>query len=390
MSTKNTLKVAIFGAGRMGTFHAQNIDENIDCATIDTIVDINLNAAKKLSNLLKNSSNIKISSDYKSVLDKNNIDCCVIAITTTVSDRSKIAVYALNKRIPVFIEKPLASTLKQGINIHETVISTNTLFQIGFMRRFDTDLHKLSILSFDNKTIGQPYLIRVVSYDGIIQPTKYYKHSGGIFKDMMCHDLDSLYYILSSCYFNDKYKTDPTILNTNNNPNIGKIQYVSAHGDVNVDSGFKSFNDIDTAVVVVKFKNGCIGIVENCRYAIYGHDTRAEVLGCHGRIEIGPNYQNTVKIANENGYKTADKLKEHVERYKYTFNLEMKAFINDVMNKRNVVSTQAANIYDGLWNLLLIKACEVSKQFNGVRVDLPPTLQEAKNWTFKPYTISKL
>ena len=64
---------------------------------------------------------------------------------------------------------------------------------------------------------------------------------------------------------------------------------------------------------------------------MYGHDTRAEIIGSNGRIQIGPNFQNTVVIANENGYKTSDKFLPHIERYK--------AFLNDVSNKRNNIYT---------------------------------------------------
>lgn len=74
------------------------------------------------------------------------------------------------------------------------------------------------------------------------------------------------------------------------------------------------------------------GTIENCRYANYGHDTRIEVFGEKGRIDAGPNLTNTVKFANEKGYQTTDPLYPHLQRYEYTFQLEMQAFINDVLS----------------------------------------------------------
>ena len=36
---------------------------------------------------------------------------------------------------------------------------------------------------------------------------------------------------------------------------------------------------MDTALVSLKFKNGAIGVIDNCRKASYGYDQRLEVFG---------------------------------------------------------------------------------------------------------------
>ena len=74
--------------------------------------------------------------------------------------------------------------------------------------------------------------------------------------------------------------------------------------------------------VVLQFANGAIATIENARFATYGHDTRAEVLGTTGRVQAGPNLASTLVTADKAGYHTTV-LREHVERYKYTFALEI-------------------------------------------------------------------
>ena len=50
--------------------------------------------------------------------------------------------------------------------------------------------------------------------------------------------------------------------------------------------------DLDTAVIVLQFKNGVIGTIDNSRKAVYGYDQRVEILGSKGAIATGNCYPN--------------------------------------------------------------------------------------------------
>ena len=41
---------------------------------------------------------------------------------------------------------------------------------------------------------------------------------------------------------------------------------------------------LDTALVMLRFKNGAIGTIDNCRKAAFGYDQRVEILGSEGKI----------------------------------------------------------------------------------------------------------
>jgi len=47
---------------------------------------------------------------------------------------------------------------------------------------------------------------------------------------------------------------------------------------VRVDEEIGKAGDVDTAVVMLRFRNGVIGTIDNCRKSAYGYDQRAEVL----------------------------------------------------------------------------------------------------------------
>ena len=48
--------------------------------------------------------------------------------------------------------------------------------------------------------------------------------------------------------------------------------------------------DLDTAVVVLRFKNGAIGTIDNSRKAVFGYDQRVEILGSKGKIATENRY----------------------------------------------------------------------------------------------------
>ena len=56
------------------------------------------------------------------------------------------------------------------------------------------------------------------------------------------------------------------------------------------------FNDIDTALVSMKFLRGALGAIENYMQSGYGYDIRTEVVGSKGTIITGY-LQQTAEVA---------------------------------------------------------------------------------------------
>ena len=64
-----------------------------------------------------------------------------------------------------------------------------------------------------------------------------------------------------------------------------------------VDPAIGEAGDLDTALIVLRFRNGVIGTIDNCRQAAYGYDQRVEILGSHGSIATGNCYPNQAVVS---------------------------------------------------------------------------------------------
>jgi myo-inositol 2-dehydrogenase/D-chiro-inositol 1-dehydrogenase len=102
-----------------------------------------------------------------------------------------------------------------------------------------------------------------------------------MFIDMTIHDWDMVCYQVGS-----------------------EIEEVYACGAVLVDPEIGKAGDIDTAAIILKLKNGAIGMIDNSRQAVYGYDQRVEVFGSKGCAIANNEHPNTVRLY------TADKVKE--------------------------------------------------------------------------------
>jgi hypothetical protein len=83
--------------------------------------------------------------------------------------------------------------------------------------------------------------------------------SGGLFLDMAVHDLDLARFLVGEVY---------------------------AWGGVLIDERFAQANDTDTAMTLLRFKNGVLGVVETSRHSNWGYDIRTEVAGSVGKVVV--------------------------------------------------------------------------------------------------------
>jgi len=68
-------------------------------------------------------------------------------------------------------------------------------FAVGFNRRFDPNFKRIADSIREGK-IGQPQIVRITSRDPGPPPAEYVKVSGGLFLDMMIHDLDMARFVV--------------------------------------------------------------------------------------------------------------------------------------------------------------------------------------------------
>ena len=206
----NKLKVAVVGVGRLGSIHARIYKENPNCQLV-AVCDT------EQTRLEEAASNFGVSgySDYTQILEK--VDALSIAVPTNL--HHKIALFFLKHSIPVLVEKPFTSNLKEADELIEVAAANNTVLQVGHIERFN------SAFSATLKLIKEPKFIECHR----LSPFPNRSLDVGAVLDIMIHDIDIILGLVRS--------------------KIKKIESVGV-------SVLTQFEDIANARIT--FENGCV------------------------------------------------------------------------------------------------------------------------------------
>ncbi len=301
MSTIDTIRVGVLGAGRIGKIHARNLATCIPGAQVSAIADPIETAARELAEQL----HVPVATaDYRKVINSPEIDA--VAICSSTNTHAQMMIEAARAGKQIFCEKPIAYDLAKIDEALGEVEKAGVLLQIGFNRRFDPNFKKVREMIAEGK-IGEPHILRITSRDPAPPPLEYVKVSGGIFFDMTIHDFDMARYLIGA-----------------------DVEEIYAAGGVLVDPRIGEAGDIDTAVVTLRFKNGTIGTIDNSRKAVYGYDQRVEVFGSGGVVLTQNETPDTHVYGNGDGMHSAKPLYFFLERYAQSFVDELQTFVDCV------------------------------------------------------------
>jgi len=305
------VKIGILGAGRIGKLHATNLVNSTPGAEVAAIADPFMNDA--IEEWAAGLGIPKITKDPAEIFADASIDAVFICSSTDT--HAEFIVKAAETGKHIFCEKPIATDIKVIEDALAAVDEAGVKLQVGFVRRFDHNHKKVSD-TVASGILGAPAVVKVTSRDPEAPPMEYVKVSGGIFMDMMIHDFDMVRYLSGS-----------------------EVTEVSTYGTVLVDEGFKKYDDVDTAIVMLKFENGAIGVIDNSREAPYGYDQRTEVHCKKGCVQVANDLNDTAMISTADGVTCAKPTWFFLERYNNAFIAETEAFITAVAEGKDVPVT---------------------------------------------------
>ena len=300
------IKIGVIGLGRIGKVHCENLVYRIPEADVTAVMTPN----QSKSDYVRQLSISKFSENADDIFENENIEAVIIC-SPTPSHFEYIEKAAKSGK-HIFCEKPLDMTVSKIEEALEIVKNYGVKLQIGFQKRFDSNYFQVRKQVLNGK-IGEPHILRITSRDPAPPPIEYIKSSGGLFMDMTIHDFDMARFIVGS-----------------------EVTEVFAKGAVLVDENIGKAGDIDTGVVILKFENGCLGIIENSRKAVYGYDQRLEIFGSEGMSQIGNVYPNTEMLYDKNGRHTGQPLDFFMTRYTVAYCEQMRAFVKAIQNKEEV------------------------------------------------------
>jgi len=244
--------VIVIGAGVMGSFHAESV-ATLKQANLIGIVD----PAEKQAKALARRLGCRAFADADEALSLPDVEAVVI-VTPERIRQAPIAA-ALARRLPIFLEKPLATTLAEGQSLARQIKAARVPFQIGFQRRFDPDIVAIKDAL---ATWGPPEIVRSLTRDPVPPSLEAGLRCGGIVIATLIHDIDCSQFL------------------------AGPIRSVFARGGKLV-AKHDHPDWLDTIVVNIAFASGALGILEASWRAAYGYDSRVEVHARRGMLQSG-------------------------------------------------------------------------------------------------------
>ena len=324
---KNIINIALFGLGRIGQMHAENLLNHKDF-NLKYIFDKDQKLTKKLSKKY-NSTGIQ---NPKIAFKDQNIKCIFIASSTNTHLKF-IEEAVVNKKV-VFCEKPLDLDLNKINKCEKRISKYNPKIQIGFNRRYDPAHNSLNQNLLKGK-IGKLEKIIITSRDPQPPPLNYLKTSGGIFKDMMIHDFDLARFFAG----NDEFRS------------------IFATGQRFSDRKLKKVNDLDLATVVMKTKKGVQCVITNSRHCSFGYDQRIELFGSKGMMISDNQRELETALYSKNSTNNKTQLKNFfIERYSEAYKIQL----NDLVKICRKQSKPLANFEDGRKSLILAEIAKKS------------------------------
>lgn len=226
------VKLAICGLGYMGLIH---LKKALCLDDVEIVALVEKDEAK--ISKLKEDFDIPCYTDYRKV----DFDLDGVIISTPPSTHYEITRFYLERGIHAFVEKPLASTYKEGKELSEIAKKKGLQLQVGFIERYNPAFQDglqfvESPIFFEAKRMG-PYTGRSVDVDVVF--------------DLMIHDLDII-----SCL------------------KRGDVRLIFARG-ANIISGTR-----DEVVAAIEFSDGMFGLFLSSR--------------------VSPESERTLRIVNKN------------------------------------------------------------------------------------------
>ena len=257
------MRVAIVGAGSLGTVHARAA-ASLPGVRVTHVADLDRDRAAALAE----SVGALAAGDPSDVVGRDDVDAVVVAVPTD-RHREVVEVAAASGK-HVFCEKPLALTMTDARAMIDACARSGVRLMVGQVVRFFPEYARIGALLREG-AVGTVATVRARRLN--VHPGAHRSwyadpaRSGGLIVDLMIHDLDTMRW-----YF-------------------GEAERVMAH-DL---SDRPTRDTVDYAVATVRFRGGEIGHVE----ASWSHQrfrTAIEVAGDAGLLRHDSQEAKTLRI----------------------------------------------------------------------------------------------
>ena len=320
------MKVAVLGAGRIGSFRARVLNE---LPEVDEIVVGNrtVERAEKLAREVGGTAGT-----IDEAIDSGP-DAVFVSLATEM--HAPALHRCIDAGLPIFCEKPIALTLPETAAVLEHAEEAEALIQIAFQRRLDPDYRRV-YEEIRSGNVGTLYSHRITAHDAEPAPEEFIASSGGTYRDLHIHDFDLARWLTGL-----------------------DVEQVYAVGSVRGFDRYARFGDVDNVAILMTMSDGLPVLITGTRHNPRGHDFRMEVFGSEDSLSVGQNSLSQPRPVEPNAI-TPDKgpYKDFMERFGESLRQETMAFIEVMRGERENPSPPAS----AMEALRVAVACEVSRE----------------------------
>lgn len=183
------LKVGIIGTGWIAESHVLSYKNMPD---VDIVAGADLIPGKAEAFFKEYGvENVRCYPNHKAMLDAEELDA--VSVCTYNKAHAECTIYALEKGVPVLLEKPMCVTLDEAVAIMRAEKKSGKVLSIGFQPRFDANMQMIKKI-VESGELGEIYYIQTGGgrRRGIPNSTFIEEKTAGIgaLGDIGCYSLD--------------------------------------------------------------------------------------------------------------------------------------------------------------------------------------------------------
>ncbi|MFF1253860.1 Gfo/Idh/MocA family oxidoreductase [Pseudarthrobacter sp. NPDC058329] len=326
------VRIAVIGSGKMATIHAGNISRSPGACLAAVAGG---SGAAALATAYGSTS-----MDVHEAFERPDIDAVVIASPNRFHAEHIVQAVAGGKA--VLVEKPVDLDLERVDGCIAAVGDSIDRVVVAFNRRFDPSFAAVRRRVLAGE-IGDVEQLLIISRDPAPPPLEYVPGSGGLFRDMMIHDLDMARFLVAGEFASVQASIQQT------NPELTAL------------------GDASGAVVTLAAANGALVTILNSRSNASGYDQRLEAAGPLGTLAVTNATGTLVRGSCRDGTNAGDSFVPHYgDRYEAAYREEIEHLVSVARGGEKPI----ASLHDGRAALALALAAAESAAA-GTRVPTP-------------------
>ena len=321
-----SVRVAVIGAGVMGSDHARIVAEDLPGAHLQVVCDAREDRARSIADALGASD---VATDAMETVMRDDVDAILIA--SPDETHAPLSIAAIRAAKPTLCEKPLAPTARECLEVIAAEVQAGRiLIQTGFMRRFDQSYVAMKA-ALDEGALGKAVMMH--NFHRNVEAPDWFTGQMAI-SNSAPHEFDIGRYVLGTEY----------------------MSITAFQG--------KGATAIAPVMMVLETIEGQLVSVEVNNNAAYGYDVRGELVGDRGSVSLGTPVHASYDMALHSTKRYAEDWRP---RFAEAYRRQNKAWLNSVVAERPVQC--AANAWDGYCATAVAEAGIASLEA-GARVDI--------------------